>query len=79
MTDTQKQIRVWAWKQKQMIQNESSQKQQAYLIMLCQGYFTGLRMTNAINHKEYRELFDEFNNFAKCIGLIRKEESDEKI
>lgn len=77
--EKQKQIRIFVRKQKQMIQNESSQKRRAYLIMLCQGYFTGLRMTNAINHKEYRELLDEFNNFAKYIGLLRKEESDEKI
>lgn len=66
--EKQKQIRIFVRKQKQRIWKENSKEKRDYLIMMWQGYITGLRMTNAIDYKEYRELFDEIKKFAEDIG-----------
>lgn len=66
--EKQKQIRIFVRKQKQMIRKENSKEKRDYLIMMWQGYLTGLQLTNAIDYKEYRELFDEIKKFAEDIG-----------
>ena len=68
MTDTQKQIRIFVRKQKREIWKESRKEQRDYLIMMWQGYLTGLHLTNAIDQEEYMELLDEIKKFAADIG-----------
>lgn len=63
MSSKEQQLRAFVQRQKRLIAEAPEQKDRDYIVMMWLGYLNGLRLTNAITYAEYRELYDEIQQY----------------
>lgn len=62
-TGTEQQIRNFVQKEKNLINEAQDEKERDYIAVMWLGFLNGLRLTNAITYQEYKELFDEIQQY----------------
>lgn len=65
---TDRQLSQWTQKQKGLVKHARTPEERDYILLMWQGFLSGLRLTNAINYQQYLTHYRELKDFCREVA-----------
>lgn len=68
INNTDRQLSLWMQKQRNLVRQARTPEERDYILLMWQGFLSGLRLTNAISYQQYLLYYRELQEYCKEVA-----------